>query len=141
MKQDEVDFEFEVQTIQTTLEALEKVRLIFEAESSKKGISKASLSRKIGRDPSYVSRVLNGRVSNVNFQTLARMLLAMDHWPLLEARPMSEMNSPANFRVEFFDPEPASISGRDEWTELVLNKRSEETRNLGSDPIVELSHG
>jgi transcriptional regulator with XRE-family HTH domain len=82
------DMALEVRTHQATREALDCVSELFDLVSHENDISRAELAEKIQRDPSYISRILNGRVSNVNYQTLARMILAMGYWPTLKAMPL-----------------------------------------------------
>ncbi|MEZ5887664.1 MAG: hypothetical protein R3D56_12390 [Paracoccaceae bacterium] len=90
-------FDLDVRAIQATLEAIDCVAHVFGHESRSKGLTKSRLSDKIDRDPAYVARVLNGRVSNVNFQTIARMLIAMGYWPSLKATPLNEMAGVSNY--------------------------------------------
>ena len=75
------DFALEVNTLHCTVDALEKLREVFLTSRVENDLTKTQLADLVGRDLSYVSRILNGRVSNVNYQTLARFFLAMGYWP------------------------------------------------------------
>lgn len=91
-------FELDIRSIQCTLEALDVVRDAFEERAQKEKFSKREFAEWIGKDPSYVSRILNGRVSNVNYKTIARMLVALGYCPILEAKQLSEMRNLSNYR-------------------------------------------
>ena len=45
------------------------------------GMSKADIAKKIGRDKSSLTRVLNGRVRNITIKTISDILWATDHDP------------------------------------------------------------
>ena len=76
-------FDLDVQALQCTLEALDVVREAFETRHVQEGLSKQEFARWLGKDPSYLSRVLNGRVSNINYKTLAEMFVALGYYPEL----------------------------------------------------------
>lgn len=101
-------FDLDVQSIQCTLEALAVLREAFEARSAEHGVTKKQFSEWVGKDPSYVSRILNGRTANVNFQTIARMLLALDFYPSLgvlegEAIGRISNNRPCDFLEDEYE--------------------------------------
>ncbi|WP_170390603.1 helix-turn-helix domain-containing protein [Ruegeria arenilitoris] len=92
------EFELELQSIQCTLEALDVVRDAFERRSSEDGLTKKEFSEWLGKDPSYVSRILNGRVSNVNYKTIAQMLIALGYFPEVTKTDLEELVSLPNYR-------------------------------------------
>lgn len=91
------EFELEVQAIQCTLEALDVVRESFVERSNSTGLTKQEFSKWIGKDPSYVSRILNGRVSNVNYKTISRMLVALGYYPELNVTDCENLHILPNY--------------------------------------------
>ena len=91
-------FELDVQSIQCTLEALTVLREAFEVRSAEEGVTKKQFSEWVGKDPSYVSRILNGRVANVNYQTIARMLLALNFYPRVGLQDVDTIGHIVNYR-------------------------------------------
>ena len=97
MSSKEAKIALDANSLHASLEALDCVRKAFEEVSGKENLTKKDLADLVGKDPSYVSRILNGRVSNVNYLTLSRFLIAMGYWPTLERTPIGEIPSLANY--------------------------------------------
>ena len=94
----------EIRTHQATREGLDFVAELFDKVSKESGITRTEFADEIQRDPSYLSRVLNGRVSNVNYQTIARMIIALGYWPTIHAEPIKGAEHRSNYcagNIEF----------------------------------------
>ena len=125
MKQPDI-FELDIRSIQCTLEALDVVREAYETRNREEGISKREFAKWIGKDPSYVSRILNGRVSNVNYNTIARMLVALDYYPTLKLEELAKLSNLTNYK-HCEDVEDVFVrASTSEWKELLNNSCEEE---------------
>lgn len=65
--------------------------------NDEKKITKADIARRISRDPSFVSRILNGRSENLTIKTVALLLRAMDHRLVVSAENLSCLKMKGNY--------------------------------------------
>jgi transcriptional regulator with XRE-family HTH domain len=94
------DLETEIMSHQATREAIDSLADLFDDEFERTGITKAQFAERIGRDPSYVSRILNGRAANFTYLSLARMFVALGYWPTLTASRIDDGAEKCNFMPE-----------------------------------------
>lgn len=106
----------EIMSHQATRDALDSLADLFDLECEKNGITKTQFAEKIGRDPSYVSRILNGRASNFTFLSLARMFIALGYWPEIKAKPLSDSSTRANYMPEHVESPKVTYRNVDKST-------------------------
>lgn len=109
-------FELDVQSTECVLDALDVVREAFLQRHHEEGLSKKEFSDWLGKHPSYVSRVLNGRVTNVNYKTIAQMLLALRYFPELSKADFSSLDAPSNYFHSCAARDHYTRYERSDWT-------------------------
>lgn len=97
------DLETEIMSHQATREAIDSLADLFDHECETSGLTKSQFAERIGRDPSYVSRILNGRAANFTFLSLSRMFVALGYWPEIKARPIGDIAAKCNFMPEHIE--------------------------------------
>lgn len=123
------EFTLDVQSIQCSLEALDVLREAFEDRSLTQGLSKKDFAEWIGKDASYVSRVLNGRATNVNIMTIARMLIALGYWPSLDLQDMEALDEPSNYKASEIERDDFERVSTKQWRSVLNDAERDDARH------------
>lgn len=74
--------------------AIETLQIVFDKCAESHGMTNVEFAREMGVNPSYASRIINGRQENVTFKTLAKALRALGHRISITAVAISDIPDP-----------------------------------------------